>query len=130
LEVAALSIIVPLTMPDGTPVWARIDIEGEQLAGILTGDGPSDVGIGDKVAAKVRGLQETLHSVAVNVHQGLRTAAPDQVTIEFGLELAAADDGIVAALTGVSGSATIKVTATWEKSALAAGGNVNDQSAR
>ncbi|GAA1575769.1 hypothetical protein GCM10009827_117070 [Dactylosporangium maewongense] len=113
--------ILPLEMPDGALVWARVDIPDADAGEALRGGGPSDVGIGDKAASALRGLQESLHSVVVNVRQGLQAAAPDQVSVEFGIELAAADGGVVAALTGLSGSATIKVTATWGQAAPAAG---------
>ncbi|MBY8874668.1 hypothetical protein K7640_22835 [Micromonospora sp. PLK6-60] len=113
--------ILPVTMPDGTLVWARVDIVDGRASAVVRGEGPSDVGIEDRAAAAVRGLQETLHSAVTSVREGLRAASPDQVTVEFGMELATADGGVVAALTGVTGGATIKVTATWGQTELAAG---------
>lgn len=101
--------LVHLTMPDGERVWARV----ENAAEAPPDNGPSDVGIGNRAAALL-GLRETLGSVVSNVRTGLLAAQPDHVTVEFGLELAAVDGGVVAALTGIAGNASVKVTASWD----------------
>ncbi|MEV7815566.1 CU044_2847 family protein [Streptomyces flaveolus] len=40
-------------------------------------------------------------------------ARPDGISVEFGLELAAGENGIVAALVGGSGKVAFKVTLSW-----------------
>lgn len=113
-----------LTMPDGTPVWARVAVVEESQD-----DGPSDVGIIDRTA--LLGLREALSSVASNVRTGLKAASPDHVSVEFGLEFALTDSGVVAAIVGLSGNATVKVTASWGNESPAAGGKPDgDQSHR
>ncbi|MFG3323659.1 CU044_2847 family protein [Streptomyces sp. NPDC048171] len=93
---------IELAMPDGQVVWAMVERQG-----------PRDTGFGDQVSQRIEGFQESLHAVAENVRSAVTTARPDEVGVEFGLELAAGKHGVVAALTGVGGKATFKVTLKW-----------------
>ncbi|MFF4344496.1 CU044_2847 family protein [Kitasatospora sp. NPDC001540] len=95
--------LVELAMPDGQTVWALV--EGPS--------GPRDSGLGGQLATRLEGLQESLHAVAANVRSAVAAARPDEVSVEFGLELAAGRGGVVAALTGVGGKATFKVALKW-----------------
>ncbi|WP_406165098.1 hypothetical protein OIE52_50460 [Streptomyces canus] len=99
---------IELAMPDGQMVWAMVERQG-----------PRDTGLGDQVAQRIEGFQESLHAVAANVRTAVATVRPDEVGVEFGLELAAGKHGVVAALTGVGGKATFKVTLKWTASGLA-----------
>ncbi|OIJ63596.1 hypothetical protein WN71_032750 [Streptomyces mangrovisoli] len=92
-------------MPDGQVIWAMVDGPA--------GRGPRDTGIGDQVVQRIEGFQESLHAVAENVRAAVANAKPDEVNVEFGLELAAGKHGVVAALTGVGGKATFKVALKW-----------------
>ncbi|MFF7977169.1 CU044_2847 family protein [Streptomyces sp. NPDC007905] len=94
--------LIELAMPDGQMVWAMVERQG-----------PRDTGLGDQVVQRIEGFQESLHALAANVRTAVATARPDEVGIEFGLELAAGKHGVVAALTGVGGKATFKVTLKW-----------------
>ncbi|MGW4984120.1 CU044_2847 family protein [Streptomyces mirabilis] len=98
---------IELAMPDGQMVWAMVERQG-----------PRDTGLGDQVAQRIEGFQESLHAVAANVRAAVATARPDEVGVEFGLELAAGKHGVVAALTGVGGKAAFKVTLKWTATAL------------
>lgn len=89
-------------MPDGQMVWAMVERQG-----------PRDTGLGDQVAQRLEGFKESVQAVASNVRTAVATARPDEVSVEFGLELAAGKHGVVAALTGVGGKATFKVTLKW-----------------
>lgn len=91
-----------LAMPDGQMVWAMVERQG-----------PRDTGLGDQVAQRIEGFQESLRAVAANVRAAVATARPDEVGVEFGLELAAGKHGVVAALAGVGGKAAFKVTLKW-----------------
>ncbi|MDR3036417.1 MAG: hypothetical protein LBV78_25535 [Kitasatospora sp.] len=95
--------LIELAMPDGQAVWALVDGPS----------GPRDTGLGEQLATRLEGLQESLHAVATNVRSAVAAARPDEVAVEFGLELAAGRGGVVAALTGVGGKATFKVTLKW-----------------
>ncbi|MGY0234394.1 CU044_2847 family protein [Longispora urticae] len=101
--------LVELEMPDGQVIWATVEDAGPGDVGLLPG------------ATTLRGFAESLDSVATNVRAALAKAAPDETTVEFGLELAAGKNGVVAALAGVSGAATLKVTMTWKRPEAPAG---------
>ncbi len=101
---------IEVTLPDGQTVWA-----------VVADQGPRDVA-GRVGPRALRGLTETLRGVASNVRAGLRDARPDEVSVEFGVELALAEEGLVAALAGISGNATIQVTLTWSDKAPAGAG--------
>ncbi|MET9429583.1 CU044_2847 family protein [Streptomyces sp. NPDC003036] len=94
---------VRLEMPDGQVIWATVAEEG----------GPSDSGIGERLVERLEGFQQSLRAIATNTRAAVAGAMPDEVTVEFGLELAAGQDGVVAAVVGGSGKAAFKVTLKW-----------------
>ncbi|GHJ47591.1 hypothetical protein Cs7R123_49330 [Catellatospora sp. TT07R-123] len=93
--------LIQVQLPDGEKIWARV-----------TSSGPSDVGFGEKLRS-VEGFTEAVRGVVSNVQKGLEGLRPDDLTVEFGLELALAEEGVVAALVGVHADASVKVTASW-----------------
>lgn len=95
--------LVEVQLPDGEVVWAQVEAP----------TGPQDSGFFDGGLQALRGFDQTLRSVAANVRQAVAQAAPDEVSVEFGIELAAGKDGLVAALAGASGKAAVKVTLSW-----------------
>ncbi|MFD7691265.1 CU044_2847 family protein [Streptomyces sp. NPDC059781] len=99
-----MSQLVRLRMPDEQVIWATVD----------EGDGPSDSGLGERITERLEGFQESLQAVASNVRNAVAKARPDEVSVEFGLELAAGENGLVAALAGGSGKAAFKVTLSWK----------------
>jgi hypothetical protein len=94
--------LVQVEMPDGAVIFA-----------LVRDSGPGDVAF-DKVPRALVGLTETIRGVAGNVRRGLHELSPEEVTVEFGVELAASPGGVVAALAGVHGNASIKVTLGWK----------------
>ena len=98
-----MSELIEVELPDGQVVWVRVAEDG----------GPRDVGVWDRVH-KLKGFTEALSGVAHNVRGGLAAIAPDETTVAFGLELAVGKDGLVAALAGVNGKATLTVTLSWK----------------
>lgn len=94
--------LVQVELPDGQLIWARIEA-----------DGPRDVAF-DQMPRVLKGLTETVRGVAANVRHGLREMSPDEVSVEFGVALAMSGDGLVAALAGVHGSASITVKLSWQ----------------
>jgi hypothetical protein len=97
-----MSELIEVELPDGQIIWARVEDNG----------GPQDVGLHDRIQ-KLKGLTEALQGVAGNVRDAMRTVKPDEVSVEFGIELTVGEDGLVAALAGVSGTATLDVTLSW-----------------
>ncbi|MER5882923.1 CU044_2847 family protein [Streptomyces sp. NPDC001941] len=95
--------LVRLEMPDGQLVWATVAED----------TGPGDVGLGERVVEKLQGFHESLRAVATNVRDAVAPARPDEVSVEFGVELAVGRDGVMAALVGAGGSAAFTVTLTW-----------------
>lgn len=109
--------ITRIEMPDGTPVWARIS-GAEELDGPAPGSGPTytDTGFGD-IADQVQARVESLHSVVTSVARSLavplRAVRPDEVSVEFGIELTAKSGRIVGLLADGEAKGAIKVTLTW-----------------
>ncbi|MEU8627069.1 CU044_2847 family protein [Streptomyces sp. NPDC048669] len=109
--------ITRIEMPDGTPVWARIS-GAEELDLPATGAGPTytDTGFGDiadQVQARVESLQGVVTSVARSLAVPLRAVRPDEVSVEFGIELTAKSGRIVGLLADGEAKGAIKVTLTW-----------------
>lgn len=101
-----MSDLVQAMMPDGTAMWVRVADDEE---------GPRDTGFGDTVSRRLDDLSGTLDTVTRTVRAGLRNAAPDEVALEFGIEVAAKSGKLVSVLTEAGGKATLKVTVTWRK---------------
>lgn len=109
--------ITRIEMPDGTPVWARIS-GAEELARPEPGGGPTytDTGFGDltdRVQARVESLQSVVTSVARSLAVPLRAVRPDEVSVEFGIELTAKSGKVVGLLADGEAKGAIKITLTW-----------------
>lgn len=102
-------------MPDGTPVWARISGAEmlEQPSGELRF---SDVGAGQQVAARVEDLKELVGSVARSLAGPLRAVRPDEVTVEFSIELTAKPGKVVGLIADGEAKGGITVTLGWHGS--------------
>ncbi|MFJ6718685.1 CU044_2847 family protein [Streptomyces sp. NPDC091259] len=101
-----VSDAVQAVMPDGTSIWVRVNDDDE---------GPRDTGFGDRLSRQLADLPQTLETITHSVRSGLRRAAPDEVTLEFGIEIAVRSGQLVSVVTEAGGSATLRVTATWRK---------------
>ncbi|MFE7708866.1 CU044_2847 family protein [Streptomyces sp. NPDC057486] len=109
--------ITRIEMPDGTPVWARIS-GSEELERRPDGNGLSytDTGFSDfadQVQARVESLQGVVTSVARSLAEPLRAVRPDEVSVEFGIELTAKAGKVVGLLADGEAKGAIKVTLTW-----------------
>ncbi|MET7857129.1 CU044_2847 family protein [Streptomyces sp. NPDC005318] len=109
--------IARIEMPDGTPVWARISGAGE-LGRKPPGSGLSytDTGFPDfagQVQARVESLHGVVTSVARSLAEPLRAVRPDEVSVEFGIELTAKAGKVVGLLADGEAKGAIKVTLTW-----------------
>ncbi len=104
--------VARIEMPDGTPVWARIS-GAEELA-VPSGElSYTDTGFTDRVEAQVESLQSVVTSVARSLAAPLRAVGPDEVSVEFGIELTAKAGKVVGLLADGEAKAGIKVTLTW-----------------
>ncbi|WP_059012198.1 CU044_2847 family protein [Streptomyces specialis] len=115
--------ITRISLPDGTPVWARISgaEQAEQVpvpgvpgpAAPPSGLGDADTGLADRTAARMESLRGLITGVAASVADGLRAARPDEVSVTFGIELTARAGKIVGLLADGDAKGAISVTLTW-----------------
>ncbi|WP_078877221.1 CU044_2847 family protein [Streptomyces sp. 150FB] len=103
---------VRIELPDGTPVWARISgaAELERPSGELS---YADTGFAEQVRARVESLSGVVTGVARSLAEPLRAVRPDEVSVEFGIELTAKAGKVVGLLAEGEAKAAIKVTLTW-----------------
>jgi hypothetical protein len=114
------SAITEVYLPDGTPVLARIS-DADQLpreAGQPVGEPRRssyvDAGLGDRIATQMASLKGLIAGVAASVAAGTRAARPDEVSVSFGIELAARGGKVVSVLADGEAKAAITVTLTWQ----------------
>ncbi|MFD9320427.1 CU044_2847 family protein [Streptomyces sp. NPDC060053] len=103
--------VARIALPDGTPVWARISGAGElSPPGRLS---YSDTGFAERVEASVESLHALVTGVARSLAEPLRAVRPDEVSVEFGIELTAKAGKVVGLLADGEAKAGITVTLTW-----------------
>ncbi|MEV5506045.1 CU044_2847 family protein [Streptomyces orinoci] len=125
--------ITQVRLDDGTVVWARVS-EAEELAGPGEG-GYRDSSAVHRVADLAGGLSDVVRGVVGSLREGLAAARPDEVEVEFGIELSAKSGKVISLLADGEGRASVKVTLTWSESgsetgrAAPAPGGVNSASA-
>ena len=68
---------------------------------------------GVAAALKAEGFPETIKAVAESVRMGLRDVKPNEVRVEFGLELTLKSGKVLSVLAEVGGTASVKVELTW-----------------
>jgi hypothetical protein len=80
-------------------------------------EGPVDVGAGATLRRlAIDDLRETVEGVTQSVAQALRRVRPDEVSVEFGVELAVKTGKLTSVLAEGSGTASIRLTLTWNGS--------------
>lgn len=97
--------LVEIELPDGRSIWVSVAAPG----------GIRDVGARDIVnkVSRVLGFHEAVEWIGSNLSAATATLRPDRVSVEFGMELAYGKGGLIAAIGGVSGKTSIKVTLGW-----------------
>ncbi|MFI2451742.1 CU044_2847 family protein [Streptomyces sp. NPDC019539] len=112
--------VTRIVLPDGTPVWARISGAGELERPGPSGPGTepgglpySDTGFAEQVQARVESLHGVVTGVARSLAGPLRAVRPDEVSVEFGIELTAKAGKVVGLLADGETKGAIKVTLTW-----------------
>jgi len=95
--------IVEVMLPDGQIIHARLPGTDEVR----------DIGFDKARALVLDGLQNTVRAIVDNLHPVLERHAPDEVGVEFGLELAARSGKVVSVLAEASATSSIKIQLTW-----------------
>jgi hypothetical protein len=104
--------VARIALPDGTPVWARIS-GADELATPSGELSYTDTGFRDRVEASVDSLHSLVTGVARSLAGPLRAVRPDEVSVEFGIELTAKAGKVVGLLADGEAKAGITVTLTW-----------------
>ncbi|MFI0999250.1 CU044_2847 family protein [Streptomyces galbus] len=104
--------VARIALPDGTPVWARIS-GAEELAAPPGQLSFSDTGFTERVEASVESLHALITGVARSLAEPLRAVRPDEVSVEFGIELTAKAGKVVGLLADGEAKTGITVTLTW-----------------
>jgi len=58
-------------------------------------------------------LRETITGLTESVYSAMESLSPDQMSLEFGLQLAVKTGKLVSVLTEISGNASLKVMMSW-----------------
>ncbi len=73
-----MSRLLPVELPSGQVIWARVSTEG-----------PTDVGASDVIRGlRLDDLREIVEGVTRSVAEAAENVRPDQISVEFGIELA------------------------------------------
>ncbi len=98
-----MSRLLQVELPNGQVIWARVATEG-----------PADVGTSD-VVRKLRldDLRETVAGVTHSVAKAIENLRPDQVSLEFGIELAVKTGKLTSVLAEGSATGNLKLTMSW-----------------
>ncbi|HCT80390.1 MAG TPA: hypothetical protein DGG94_08080 [Micromonosporaceae bacterium] len=99
-----MASLVQVELPNGQVIWARVST-----------DGPSDVahtGVQhhlnmDELRVMMAGISETVRSTLENLR-------PDDIRIEFGLELTVKSGKLISVLAEASSTASVTVSLGWQ----------------
>lgn len=96
--------LIQIQMPTEQVIWAQ-----------ATTDGPSNVSA-TSVLQRLdpEELRSTIHAVSESLRQALEQLAPNEVSIEFGLEFVLKTGKLTSVLAEASGAASVKVAVTWK----------------
>src|SRR5438045_41249 len=98
-----MSNILPVELPSGEQILARVGV-----------DGPSDVASMPSLHRLSSGeFRQTVEGVARSVAAAIERVAPNEVSVEFGIELSVKAGKVVSVLADAGGKASLKITLTW-----------------
>lgn len=95
---------VQVELPTGEIIWARVAM-----------DGPQNVASKGLPRLDPEDLGRTVQGVSASLRQALDGLAPDELQVEFGLELALKSGKVISILAEGGVAASVKVTLTWER---------------
>ena len=116
------SVVREVELAEGERVLARLTTheegglgEDERAVDQLGEDAADfrDTGAVDRLADRAERLNELITRVGSSVRQAATAAAPDEVTVVFGVELALRSGGAVAVLADGESKASVSVSLTW-----------------
>lgn len=108
-----------IVLPSGDPVWVSVTPDG--VRGDATrGSGAQDAGLRDHAhalleASQLPGFTETVRGVVASVREAVTGCQPDELTVDFGIEITVRTGGAVSVLATAGGAAQIHVSATWKR---------------
>lgn len=90
-------------LPTGEVIWARVAV-----------DGPQNVASGGLQRLDVEDLTRTVRGVSASLRRAVDDLVPDEIQLEFGLELALKAGKVVSMLAEAGATASVKVTLAWK----------------
>jgi hypothetical protein len=96
-------------LPTGEVIWAQVAV-----------DGPQNVASGGLQRLDVEDLGRTVRGVSATLRAAVDDLVPDEVQVEFGLELALKSGKLVSMLAEAGATASVKVTLAWKGDATTA----------
>lgn len=138
--------ITQVRLDDGTVVWARISEAQELRTRGAGGDGGAyqdssgyqgsdghqgsggyqDSGAARRVAQLASGMSDVVRGVVGSLRMGLAAARPQEVKVEFGIELSAQSGQVISMIADGGGKASVNVTLTWTEGGPGEGGAGGD----
>ncbi|MEV7420603.1 CU044_2847 family protein [Streptomyces sp. NPDC089919] len=105
--------------------WVSVELDGrsvlmrvtgaEQLPAVPGQGKYSDTGkVADRMARGVDGLDDLIRGVAGAMRRATAALEPQQVSVSFGIELAAKPGKVISLLAEAEGKAALTVTLTWQ----------------
>ena len=97
---------IQVELPTGEVIWARATV-----------DGPTNVASSPLQHLDVEDFRRTVRGVSATLRHAVDDLVPDEVQVEFGLELALKSGKLVSVLAEAGATATVKVALTWKREA-------------
>lgn len=113
--------IKPMTLADGSTIYIEVENDTHTVELIKKPNpampdlppGAEPTGVIDDFIIGGKLLQETIGNTVENVHQSLKTAKPDEWSVELNIGFESTEKGIISYLG--KGNGSLKVTASWKK---------------
>jgi hypothetical protein len=102
---------IQVQLPTGDVIWANVAV-----------DGPQNVASTGLQHLDVEELGRTVRGLSASLYQAVDSLLPDEVEVEFGLELALKSGKLISMLAEAGATASVKVTLGWkgDKTAMSA----------
>jgi hypothetical protein len=105
-------------LPSGDRVWVRV--QAGQAATSDGASGPSDVGLGQRIAPTAEAprlpeFTQTVRGVVTSVRQALDEHSPDSLTVEFGIQIVVRAGAVLSVLAEVGGDVHVTGTASRDR---------------
>ena len=94
---------VQVQLPTGEVIWAKVAV-----------DGPQNVASAGLQHLDVEELGRTVRGLSESLYQAVDGLLPDEVEVEFGLELALKSGKLISMLAEAGATASVKVTLGWK----------------